>query len=230
MAFLGHAARILIPSSDPASARSAWEDLGFEDAGSDGDVVRLTDGQILCTLMPGDAGPLAAVYFAASLQSVGDKLTSAGITAHGSALTHWQVPGPGSMSWWIHPATAANVIHRSGEGSPLLGYVDAIVVPVDDVQAAATFAQKVGYVIADAWETPQPQVDCTDGLLTLSFREQGAGIPFLHYEADLDDEWVTQATEAVGDRLTVRRDADGSILLATIAMPDDVLIMVTPDL
>ncbi len=230
MALLGHASRILITGPDPATSRLAWEDLGFEDAGSADDVVRLTDGQILLTIMPGDARPLALAYFAPSLQSVGDKLIAAGVEAHGSATTSWHVCGPGSIEWWIHPATAATVVHRSGEGSPVLGYLDAIVVPVDDVNAATVWAQKLGYLVADTWDEPAPQADLTDGLVTLSFRRQEPAAPYLHYTADLDNEWVDAATEAVGSRLAVRRSPDGEVLLATIAMPDGVLIMITPDL
>jgi hypothetical protein len=230
MALLGHASRILVTGPDPSTSRLAWEDLGFEDAGSTDDVVRLTDGQVLLTIMAGDACPLALVYFAPSLQSVGDKLLAAGIEIHGSATTSWHVRGPGSIEWWIHSATAATVVHRSGEGSPVLGYLDGIVVPVDDVNAATEWAQKLGYLVADAWDEPAPQADLTDGLATLSFREQDQTAPYLHYTADLDDEWVEAATEAVGTRLSVRRTQDGAVLLATIAMPDGVLIMITPDL
>ncbi|MBK6418759.1 MAG: hypothetical protein IPF79_06190 [Ignavibacteria bacterium] len=49
------------------------EDLGFVDNGSSDAVVRLTDGQILLSILPSEPAPLAVAYFAPSLQSTGDK-------------------------------------------------------------------------------------------------------------------------------------------------------------
>ncbi|MBP7094221.1 MAG: hypothetical protein KBB72_09250, partial [Candidatus Kapabacteria bacterium] len=53
--------------------------------------------------------------------------------------------------------------------------------------------------------------------------------PFLHYTADIDDEWVEAATEASGDRLKLHRDPTGHVTLAIFSMPDGCTIMVTPD-
>nr|MBP7094419.1 hypothetical protein [Candidatus Kapabacteria bacterium] len=214
MALLGHASRFIISSTDPSVSRTAWEDLGFVDNGSSDAVVRLTDGQILLSILPSEPAPLAVAYFAPSLQSTGDKLLAAGIEISGSNATGWHMHGPGQLDWLIHPATPTTVEQRSGEGSPLLGYIDAIVVPCDDVQKAAEWAQLVGYFIADQWDSPMPQVDLTDGLVNLSFRKQAPSAPFLHYTADIDDEWVEAATEASGDRLKLHRDPTGHVTLA----------------
>jgi hypothetical protein len=54
-------------------------------------------------------------------------------------------------------------------------------------------------------------------------------VPFLHYTADIDDEWASAALEALDTRVTIYRDADGSPYMARIAMPDDVMIIVTSD-
>lgn len=229
MALLGHASRYIISAADPAASRPVWEDLGFVDNGSSDTVVRLTDGQILISILPAEPAPLAVAYFAPSLQSTGDKLIAAGIEISGSIATGWHMHGPGQLDWWIHPATPTTVEQRSGEGSPLLGYVDALVVPCEDVQKAAEWAQLVGYFIADQWDSPMPQVDVTDGLVNLSFRKQSTGAPFLHYTADIDDEWVEAAVEAAGDRLKLHRDPTGHVNLAIFSMPDGCTIMVTPD-
>ncbi|MCX6140228.1 MAG: hypothetical protein NTX15_05275 [Candidatus Kapabacteria bacterium] len=229
MALLGHASRIIVASAQPEASRGVWEAIGFVDNGSSDSVVRLTDGQILISLLPQEASPLALAYFAPSLQSVGDKLLASGFEISGSNATGWHVPGPGMMEWWIHPATPSTLAQRSGESSPILGYFDAIVIPVSDVHDAAAWAQLCGYFIADQWENPLPQVDLTDGIVNISFRKQDAGVPFLHFTADLDDEWLAEATEAVGERLTVHRDGNGNTSLAIFSMPDACTIMVTPD-
>jgi len=229
MALLGHASRFILSSLDPQTSRVSWEALGFVDKGSDDSVVRLTDGQILISILPQDPAPLAVAYFAPSLQSVGDKLLASQFEMSGSNMTGWHVVGPGMMEWWIHPATPATIEQRSGEGSPILGYFDAVVIPVSDAKDAAEWAQLCGYFIADQWESPMPQVDLTDGLVNISFRQQQKSAPFLHYTADLDEGWIEEATEALGDRLTLHHDDNGRASLAIFAMPDGCTIMVTPD-
>lgn len=229
MALLGHASRIVISSLDPALSRGVWEQLGFEDAGSTSEIARLTDGQVLLSLISHEDPSPGLAYFAPSLQSVADKLTAAGIAFVGSHATSLHLQGPGELTVWIHPATMNNVIHRSGEDSPFFGYLDAVVVPVANVSSAADWAQKCGFFIVDQWDDPSPQVDVTDGLTTISFRQQAIGVPFLHYTADMDNDWVESITEACGELLTIHRSVEGKISMAVITMPDACLILITPD-
>ncbi len=230
MSLLGHTARFVLSCPNPEESRQQWEFLGFEDVGSAAGSVRLSDGQIFLTLVSGDVRPLACAYFAPSLQSVGDKLVAAGIAIEGNASTQWRVAGPGSLEWWIHPAHPSDMLVRTGEGSPLLGYFDALVCAVPDAEQAAEMAQKMGYVIIDAWPEPMPQVDLTDGLLTLSFRTQAAANPVLHYTADLDEYWISEAVEGLGESVVIHRNTAGQAVLAVISMPDGATIMVTPDM
>lgn len=228
MALLGHAAAYIASSSDPHASAEVWGLLGFEDAGSDATTIRMTDGQIFMTILSGQTPASGIAYFAPSLQSVRDRLVAANVELEGTPTTDLTVRGC-STTWWIHTATPERMLQRSGEGSPILGYFDALVLPVPDVVSSMEWIQRLGYILIDIGGDTTQRIDCTDGLSTLSLRKQDQGAPYLHYTADIDDEWVAAAQDALGDRLTLYRDADNQPYMARIMMPDDVMIIVTSD-
>ncbi len=228
MALLGHAASYIAQSPNPHASAEVWGLLGFEDAGSDDTIVRMTDGQLFMTLVPGAASHLGIAYFAPSLQSVRDKLVAASVELEGTPTTDLTVHGC-STTWWIHTATPERMLQRSGESSPYLGYFDALVLPVSDVPSATAWIQRLGYILIDIGGDTSQRIDCTDGPVTLSLRAHEQGAPYLHYTADIDNEWVDAAHEALGDRITIYRDADNVPFMARIAMPDGVMIIVTSD-
>lgn len=229
MSLLGNAARLVVTSSNPNQSLYAWQAIGFEDDGSSDPVVRLTDGQVHVTLLPGTGVGFGLAYFAPSLQRVGDRLIAAGVAIEGSNSSQWRVPGPGHLEIWVHPATADTMNQRSGEASPFLGYFDALVVPVDDVQQAIAWAQNCGYIIIDTWKDPMPRADLTDGITTVSFRQQELRTPFLHYSADIDDEWIEDISSIDGLVCNLHNDSSGGIAVVTVEMPDGITIMVTQD-
>ncbi len=228
MALLGHAATYIVATPDPHASAEAWGLLGFEDAGSDSSVVRITDGQIFMALVPGETSALGLAYFAPSLQSVRDRLVAAHVDLEGTPTTELTVRGC-STSWWIQTATPDRIRERSGEGSPILGYFDALVLPVSSVAASMEWIQRLGYILIDAGGDTSRRIDCTDGPVTLSLRQQESGVPYLHYTADIDAEWADAAHDALGQRLTLYRDADEVPYMARISMPDGVMIIVTSD-
>jgi hypothetical protein len=202
--------------------------LGFDDAGSDESIIRMTDGQIFISIIPREGSGLSLAYFAPSLQSVRDKLVAANVELTGTPTTDLCVHGC-STTWWIHTATPERMQQRTGEGSPLLGYFDALVLPVNEVATASEWIQRLGYILIDIGGDVSSRIDCTDGLVTLSLRKTDGGSTFLHYPADLDAEWAEAAESSLGSQLTVYRDADGMPYMARIVMPDDVVIIITSD-
>lgn len=228
MALLGHAASYIVSSPNPHASAEAWGLLGFDDVGSDASIIRISDGQVIVAIIPGDASPLSMAYFAPSLQSVRDKLVAAQVALEGTPTTDLTVHGC-STTWYVHTATPERMVQRSGEGSPILGYFDALVLPVADVVRQTEWIQRLGYILIDIGGDVTQRMDCTDGLVTLSLRKQDEGAPFLHYTADIDDDWVEAAIEALGDRVTIYRDHDAMPYMARIAMPDGVTIIVTSD-
>lgn len=228
MAFLGHSARLVVTCETPTTAAEQWQALGFDEEFASDQEVRLTDGQIFVTLREGASAPLTLEYAAASLQSVKDKIIASGNTLDVLTPTELQFKGPGLLHYVITPATPENIVHRTGDSNPILGYVDALVVPVEDADASAVWAQKCGYFIAEASGRDISCVDVTDGIWMLSFREQQLRAPFLAYTADIDDQWLEEF-ESAFDGAQVHRGADGSVLLIVCTLPGDVRIMITPD-
>lgn len=228
MALLGHAASYIVSSPNPHASAEAWGLLGFEDAGSDATIIRMTDGQVFVAIVPAENSTLGLGYFAPSLQSVRDRLVAAQVALEGTPTTDLTVRGC-STTWWVHTATPERMQQRSGESSPILGYFDAMVLPVSDVVTAAEWIQRLGYILIDIGGDTSQRIDCTDGLVTLSLRKQEDGVPFLHYTADIDDEWASAAIEAFDTRVTIYRDAAEAPYMARFSMPDGVMIIVTSD-
>lgn len=228
MAFLGHSARLLVFHESPHNVAPVWQGAGFEIVTEDEAECVLTDGQLFVVIRQGHSSAPTLEYLAASLQSVKDKLVAAGIQPSMIAVDGLHIKGPGLLEYAVAPATAANVMHRTGDGNPILGYVDALVVPVESADASAVWSQKCGYFIAEATGTHVPCVDVTDGIWMLSFREQSLAPPFLHYTADIDEEWIDQLLSVLPNAV-VKRDEHGCATLVICELPGGVRIMITSD-
>lgn len=228
MAFLGHSARLLITCSEPVVASEQWQGLGFEVEFASEHEVGLTDGQIFVTLRQGQQEEMALEYAAASIQSVKDKILASGNTLEVMTPTELQFAGPGQLRYRITPATAENIVHRTGDSNPVLGYLDALVVPATDAHQSAVWAQSCGYFIAEASGQDISCVDVTDGIWMLSFREQALRAPFLAYTADIDDQWVEDLLSSCPGA-QIRKDESGSVMLVVCQLPGNVSVMITPD-
>lgn len=227
MALLGHVARLTLHSADLPATAGILGDAGFDGVESAQGHLRCSDGQILIQLESGSAGGVSLTYHAPSLQSVGDRLTAAGIEYSGNKTDALVIHGPGQMNVRVEVATPADMEERSGEDNHVLGFLDAIVVPVEDAAAAAQWAQKCGFFIIEAASDGQAMVDVTDGLVKLSFREQALRAPYLHYTADIDAEWIDSVKGALGT--SCRVVDDGIVELIQITVADSLVIMVTAD-
>lgn len=228
MAFLGHSARLLITCNEPVVASEQWQGVGFEVEFASEHEVGLTDGQIFITLRHGQHEEIAMEYVAASIQSVKDKILASGNTLEVMTPTELRFAGPGQLRYIITPATAENIVHRTGDSNPVLGYLDALVVPVADAHQSAVWAQSCGYFIAEASGEDISCVDVTDGIWMLSFREQALRAPFLAYTADIDDQWVEDLLSSCPSA-QIRKDENGSIMLVVCLLPGNVSVMITPD-
>ncbi|MBM4178405.1 MAG: hypothetical protein FJ211_03620 [Ignavibacteria bacterium] len=228
MAFLGHSARLLLHCTAASADAERWTALGFDILESSEHEALLTDGQINVVLRTGDQQPPQLEYLGASLQSIKDKILAGGNVLEKIGTEELVFAGPGMLRYSIKPATAANVVHCTGDSNPVLGYVDALVVPVVDADQAAVWAQACGYFIAEASGRDIHCVDVTDGIWMLSFREQPAGAPFLHYTADIDQEWIDDISGIFPDA-KVMRSGDGTVDLFICSMPGGLPIMITND-
>lgn len=227
MALLGHVARLTLHSADVESAASLLGTIGFDGATDGHGVIRCSDGQILMQIEPGTEGSVVLTYHAPSLQSVGDRLTAAGVAYTGNKTEALVLEGPGRLSVRVVVATPSDMEERTGEDNHVLGFLDSIVIPVENAAAAAVWAQKCGFFIVEASSAGASMVDVTDGLVKLSFREQVVRAPYLHYTADIDSEWIESMKGALGASCRVLDD--GMVELAQITVADALVIMVTAD-
>lgn len=228
MALLGHVARLTLPTANVEATMDVLLNVGFDVIYNEvAAAVRCTDGQILMQIESGLAGSVSLTYHAPSLQSVGDRLAAAGVAYTGTKAEALVLEGPGHLTIRVLPATASDMQERSGEDNHVLGYLDAIVIPVTDVAAAALWAQKCGFFIIEAADVGAAMVDVTDGLVKLSFREQSPRAPYLHYTADIDRDWIESVTGSLG--ASCRIVNDGTVELAQITIADALVIMVTAD-
>lgn len=229
MALLGHVARLTLHTAAIDSTVGLLEAAGFAaDSSTDGHIL-CTDGQILMNVDGTSSAPASLTYYAASLQSVGDRLAAAGIAVEGTKMTELSVKGPGVLTIQIISASASDMQERSGEDNHVLGYLDALVVPVENASAAAEWAQKCGFFIIEASSIGSPMVDVTDGLIKISFREQAVRAPYLHYTADIDADWSATVQDVFGDACRIVGDSSSAPELVQLMIADALVIMVTPD-
>lgn len=229
MALLGHVARLTLHTAATESTISALDAVGFASSSSHDGHTLCSDGQILMSIDGTGTAPASLTYYAASLQSVGDRLAAAGIAVEGTKMTELSVKGPGVLTLQIISASASDMEERSGEDNHVLGYLDALVVPVDDAGAAAEWAQNCGFFIIEASSIGSPMVDVTDGLVKISFREQAVRAPYLHYTADVDADWCGSVQDALGDSCRIVGGSSSAPDLVQLTIADALVIMVTPD-
>ncbi|MBU3679529.1 MAG: hypothetical protein FGM32_07975 [Candidatus Kapabacteria bacterium] len=229
MALLGHVARLTLHTAASESTIGSLEAVGFSSSSSHDGRTPCTDGQILVSIDGNGTAPASLTYYAPSLQSVGDRLAAAGVVFEGTKMTELSVKGPGALTLKIISASASDMEERSGEDNHVLGYLDALVVPVDDASAAAEWAQKCGFFIIEASTIGTPMVDVTDGLIKISFREQAVRAPYLHYTADIDADWCAVVRDALGDACRIMGDTPSAPELVQLTIADALVIMVTPD-
>ncbi len=228
MALLGHVARLVLHTDDQAECLRVLDEAGYEDGGTSTYGHRVSDGQLLMLVCTDETSAPGLLYAAASLQSVADRLTAAGVSYTGNRHTELNMEGPGLLRIRVVSASADDMEDRSGLDNPVLGFLDSIVVPVADAAEAAAWAQRCGFFILETSDVGSPMVDVTDGLLKLSFRVQQPGAPYLHYTADVDSEWGSHMTSTLGASCRVIERGQ-QIELARINVADALQIMVTPD-
>lgn len=159
MAVLGHTARLAIttPSLDAFLEDLLQLEFDVQDQFA-------TDGQILLSCQQGPERAYQLAY-----QS--DRPTPA-------------VPDGLGLPITVTAGDAGSAIQRTGERNPLLGYLDAIVVPSTDPLANRRALEDVGFFVLEEFVGTNTQSDVTDGLVTLSLASH-ARKPFLQYRQEL---------------------------------------------
>lgn len=184
MAVLGHTARFAITTPNREELLQDLAQLEFVI-----DDQFATDGQILLSCEEGPETSFRLSY-------VSDRPVV-------------RIPDGVTLPVEVAIADAHSAVQRSGERNPLLGYLDAIVVPSQDPVADRRKLEEVGFFVLEEFAGAHTQSDVTDGLVTLSLAEH-ARRPFLQYRQELtkaliDDvqslEGITCAVHLGGEQL-----------------------------
>lgn len=233
MAQLGHSARIVIFSGDVAASLTAWLLIGFTVLDLDHETqptrARITDGQLIVTIMHGNEPSPALAYFNASPARTAQQCKDRGAANTVLSPTEIEFTGPGGLKIWVHQQSADKAVKPDGDQNPLLGFFDHMVVHAPDLDASRRWAEAIGYLVLDTMQGAHPAIDVTDGLMTLSLRSTAiAGRP-LEYSADIDAETVQILRDALGDACAPVFDEHGQPLYIRLTMPEGTTIQVGRD-
>lgn len=206
-----HSSRIIISTSSLEDSLRAWTAIGFEEQDRTDSAVRLTDGQILVTLMTENFVGPALAYFSADRDVTGTKTL------------------PGDLTFFVHHRSVDQEEHPTGEQNPMLGYYDALVIGIADPVHARTEYERHGFFVQEEWGGQFPQSDVTDGLNVISLQPIGSK-RYLAYHADDLEDLLTALDPDAGVTTVVNRDANGNITGLILSTTDNTHFFISPDL
>lgn len=233
MALLGYSARIIVSSENIGRSLQSWTGLGFEVQGESAGRVRLTDGQVLLTLMSDHCSSPTLAYSHTDVASLMKEFTEAGIdaadcsAASGGTISMLCIAVPECGMIYVHEESNPTITPASKEQSPMLGYFDALVLGVSNVENVKNWTERAGFFIQEERSVPFPQVDVTDGLAVLSFRKM---IPrrFLSYCTDIDRAYLDEIDRVCREAAIQCNIINTDIIKLT--MPEGTVIMISNDL
>jgi hypothetical protein len=228
IALLGHTARIIISVTSMSESTAAWEAAGFEIESQKAGFTRLTDGQVLVSLIEQDFSSPALAYFHVDHVRLATELAGRGLTTREANETGFVVEGPGGVDIHIHQRPIDQKAEPTGEQNPLFGYFDALVTGAEDPFIERRKAEEMGFFVQEEFVGDFPQSDVTDGLVNLSIRTK-VKTPFLVYRTDVTKELVMELQESFTERCRVTVNKDGTVAMVTLTMPEGTRIMITND-
>ncbi len=227
MAFLGHTARVIVSTATLMASVEAWQLVGFTVQDQSEGFARLTDGQILLTLIDDTFPSPALAYFHADPEQLAADLTDRGceqrdVTAKGLTITPFD-----GVDVYVHQRASDKAERHSGERNALLGYLDAFSVGVADVSAARRTAEDLGFFVQEEWGAPQPRSDVTDGLITIAFQQRNVA-PYLAYAVEVSDTLLEVLNECDGITVDVT-EIGGEVSYVRLTMPEGTKIVLLHD-
>jgi len=179
VAFLGSGACLELTVSDLTASRSAWEAVGFSEITHG----LLTDGQIVVGLQQGPVPALRLVYSASAPHRLVQVLTDKGLPS--------QRDGEGAtarladvLDVYIDAERIRPIPRPERTPNPICGYLDTLVIGVDNLDIARRSLEAAGFFVIEQWQGDFPQIDMTDGLITIGLRLGRTQTPFLVYESE----------------------------------------------
>lgn len=227
MAYLGHSARVVVSTASLQDSVEVWQSLGFTLEQADAGVARLTDGQILITLMEQDFNGPALAYFHADPERLAADLQGKGLAIRDRSPTGLTVTPFEGVDVYVHQRPIETAERHSGAKNDVLGYLDAFSVGVRDVATARRTAENLGFFVQEEWGMPQPRSDVTDGLITVAFHQRQAR-PYLAYAVEINDELIG-LLQAVNGLIVSVTEIDGEISYIRVTTPEGTRVVLLHD-
>lgn len=228
MALLGHSAWLRISCSDMATSCLAWQGIGFSVVDDASPSIRMTDGQIAVELVQGSPQQPTLIYGNAATTRTAQQCKDRGApsTVVDGVVTFDRI---GELTVQAVPMPVGSVERPDGDQNPVLGFVDDIIVHVDDLDAARRRCEAMGLLVLDQTLGEYPAINVTDGMMTVSLRTMPvAGLP-IEYSADIDREVVDDLRLIPAVHCHAIDDADGEPMLIRLTMPEGTVILVGRD-
>ena len=228
MALLGHSAWLRISCADMDASCRAWHGIGFMVVDDASPSIRMTDGQIAIELIPGAPQHPTLIYGNAATARTAQQCKDRGApsTVVDGVVTFERI---GELSVLAVPLPVGSVEHPDGDQNPVLGFVDNLIVQVDDLDAARRRCEAMGLLVLDQTHGAYPSINVTDAMMTISLRTMNvAGLP-IEYSADIDHDVVDDLRSIPGVHCHAIDDADGEPMLIRLTMPEGTVILVGRD-
>jgi len=235
---LGSSARIAISSSDIPTSYEFYKKFGFtpvgdatEDVTSDTKLLRLTDGQIIMTLLKETFKSPIIAYFADDLTGI-EKLVKktvpdAEVKHDDKGISEIIFKSPGGVTVDIHRSATNTSLKPSGSENQKCGAFSELTIGVPSRDSAVTFWKQLGFDASGVYNAPYPWATVKDGNIVLGLyqSEDMKGTMLTYYSSKAEEQ--IQAFVKAGIPITHETpDPSGKKLNATFRSPDGVYFKV----
>ncbi len=230
---LGSSARIAVSSSDIPTSYEFYTEFGFaplgdasEDITSETKFLRLTDGQIILTLLKETFKSPIIAYFAEDLTAI-EKLVKktvpdAEVKRDEKGISEIIFNSPGGVTVDIHRSEATS-LKPSGAENPKCGTFSELTIGVPSRDSAVAFWKQLGFDASGVYNVPYPWAIVKDGSIVLGLYQsedvKGAMLIYYSSKAEAQIEALVKAGIAI---IHETPDQSGKKLNATFRSPDGV--------
>lgn len=230
MGIFGHSSRILVSTSNVTLSLSAWTCLGFDVLLTDSEdaptFARLTDGQVIVTLLNDGFPNPSLAYFSEAVPRVLQRAKDKSVPVDTANPNEPVVHGPGGLDVFLHHLKRESAILPSRAQNPALGYFDVLLVRVADVQASRTWAESAGFLVETVTTGAVPRIDMTDGVSRIGFLQSEQSGRELVYISQFGDDFIQELSELDGVTCDLSTLPDGTILFVRLTMPEGTVITI----
>lgn len=229
---LGSSARIAISSNDIPTSYEFYMKFGFSpfdssapEPNSDSKIFRMTDGQIILTLLKETFKSPIIAYFAEDLTGIENlvkkNVIDAEIKRDDKGISEIMFKSPGGVTVDIHRSAAT--MKPSGAENPKCGTFGELTIGVPSRDSAVAFWKQLGFDVFGIYNVPYSWANVKDGNIVLGLHQSdevnGALLTYYSANADAQIQSFVKAGIPIIHELS---DPSGKKLKATFRSPDGV--------